>query len=91
LRQGCFGALKKRYLSGSENRILCRKSDYFPISKNLFFSSPRRSKLRQGCSGALKKRYLSGSEKLLFQVAKTLEIASKLFRRPQKVSKKSPY
>ena len=42
------------------------KNNYFPNSKNLFFSSPRRSKLREGCSGALKRRPLSDSKNRLF-------------------------
>ena len=73
----------------------------FQVRKNWFFRSPRRWILRQDCSSALKtlfyrtqknrflirkKRFLSDSENSLFQVAKTLEIASWLFWRPQKAS-----
>jgi len=77
------------------------KEVFFHVLKNRFFRLPSRSKLCQGCSVALKKRplsgsektpfllkkrILSGSEKLLFQVAMSLEIAWRLFWRPEKAS-----
>ena len=100
-RQGCSGALKMRPLSGSEKSLLQLKNYFFQVRKNSFFRSPRRYKLRQGSSSALKtllfqtrrnrslswkKRFLSDSENSCFQVAKTHEIASRLFWHPQKAS-----
>ena len=98
LCQGCSGALKKRYLSGSENRLLCWKTITFRSLKISFsVHQDARNCVKvvlapwKGVPFPIRKIAFSAEKafsftfgKITFQVAKTLEIASRLFWRPQK-------